>query len=101
MDKIKLIKKVNNAIAELEEIRKELMTQFPDYLNEMTMFQLLEGKASVRLLNIIHMAELRDIPVSEFLNYIDRLEFLRYRTCGKTTMLELSRIIKEETGIDW
>ncbi len=30
MDKIKLIKKVNKAIAELEEIRKELLTEFPD-----------------------------------------------------------------------
>lgn len=101
MNKVKLIQKVNKAIAELEEIRKELLTEFPDYLNDMTMYQLLEGKASIRLLNIMHMGDFRDVLVPEFLNNITRLDFLKIRTCGKLTMLELSRIIKEETGIDW
>lgn len=99
MDKIKLIKKVNKAISELEEIRKELMSEFPDYLERTTMQEFLEGKASIRLLNSLQAY--RQMYVKTFIVNYKRTDVLTLRNLGKVTMLELARIIKEETGIDW
>ena len=99
MDKVELIKKVNKAISELEEIRRELMSEFPDYLEKITMREFLEGKASIRLLNSLQAY--RQMYVKTFIVNYKRTDVLTLRNFGKVTMLELARIIKEETGIDW
>ena len=99
MDKVELIRKVNKAISELEEIRKELMSEFPDYLERITMQEFLKGKASIRLLNSLQAY--RQMYVKTFIANYKRTDVLTLRNFGKVTMLELVRIIKEETGIDW
>ena len=99
MDKVELIRKVNKAISELEEIRRELMSEFPDYLEKITMREFLEGKASIRLLNSLQAY--RQMYVKTFIVNYKRTDVLTLRNFGKVTMLELARIIKEETGIDW
>lgn len=100
MNKLDIILRINKAISELEKIREEVISEYPEYLRDMTMGQLLEGKASVRLLNTIYGVGYQDVPVLTFVK-ISRIDVLKFRGCGKLTMLELSRIIKEETGIDW
>lgn len=100
MDKLDILLRINKAIAELENIRKEVMSDFPECLENMTMGQLLKDKASIRLLNVLHCRGYLDMPVNDFLQ-IDRLVIVNIRTCGKKTLEELSRIIKEKTGIDW
>lgn len=101
MNKLDLIIRVNNAISELESIRKELLSDYPEWLDNMTMKQLLDGKASMRLLNIMKHEELDDIPVIMFTQTFRHSDMLKFHGLGKLTMLELSKIIKEETGIDW
>lgn len=101
MDKLKLIRRINNAIAELQNIREELTSEYPEIYHDMTMWQLLDGKASVRLLNVMKHDEVGNISVVTFVQNFKHTDMLKYRGFGKLTMLELSRIIKEETGIDW
>ena len=101
MNKLDLIIRVNNAISELEAIRKELMSCFPEWLDNMTMKQLLDGKASMRLLNVMKYRNMDNISVTMFVQTIKHSDMLAFRGIGKSTMLELSKIIKDETGIDW
>jgi hypothetical protein len=100
MNKLDIILRINKTITELEKIREELISEYPEYLHDMTMKQLLDGRASVRLLNAIYGVGYQDVPVLTFVK-ISRIDVLKFRGCGKLTMLELSRIIKEVTGIDW
>lgn len=99
MDKVKLIQKVNKAIAELEEIREELMSEFPDFLEKVTMGEFLKDRASIRVINAL--GAYKQMYVKTFITNYKRSDTLTLRNFGKVSMLELSRIIKEETGIDW
>jgi vacuolar-type H+-ATPase subunit D/Vma8 len=45
MNKLELIRRINNAIAELQNIREELTSEYPEIYHDMTMGQLLDGKA--------------------------------------------------------
>lgn len=101
MNKLDLLIKVNNAISELENIRKELLSDYPEWLDNMTMKQLLDGKASVRLLNVMKYREMDRISVTMFVQKVRHSDMLAFHGVGKSTMLELSKIIKDETGIDW
>jgi len=102
MDKVELIQRINKCIAELSFIRQELLDDFPEYLHKMTMHQLLLNKgASVRLLNCFKQTEYGDISVSTFLNEVKAIDVLKFRNFGKITLIELRKIIKDETGFDW
>lgn len=101
MNKLDLLIRVNNAISELESIRKELLSDYPEWLDNMTMKQLLDGKASVRLLNVMKYRNMDKISVTMFVQIVKHSDMLAFHGVGKLTMLELSKIIKDETGINW
>ena len=101
MNVVKLLQRVNDAIAELEDIRKEILSEYPEWFNNVTMYNLISKKASVRLLNVMKHDEIGELPVIVFVQKIKRIDMFKYRGFGKLTMLELSKIIKEETGMDW